>query len=87
LKLGVALAIDPSADMAALQGYLNNAQATSDAITSDGWFKTGDMAIVDDEGFYTIVDRRKELIKYKGFQGTSELNFLALSFYEVSLID
>ncbi|KIM81366.1 hypothetical protein PILCRDRAFT_821453 [Piloderma croceum F 1598] len=51
-----------------MKGYLNNAKATKDAITPDGWFKTGDIAIRDPEGFYTIVDRKKELIKYKGFQ-------------------
>jgi long-subunit acyl-CoA synthetase (AMP-forming) len=53
----------------ALQGYLNNVKATKDSITPDGWFKTGDIATRDTEGFYTIIDRRKELIKYKGFQG------------------
>ena len=51
-----------------MKGYLNNPTATKNAITPDGWFKTGDIAIVDDEGFFTIVDRKKELIKYKGFQ-------------------
>ena len=44
-------------------------KATKDSITPDGWFRTGDIAIRDSEGFYTIVDRKKELIKYKGFQG------------------
>lgn len=48
-----------------VQGYLNNPAATRNAITPDGWFKTGDVCIIDDEGFYTIVDRKKELIKYK----------------------
>lgn len=47
------------------QGYLNNPAATKDALTPDKWFKTGDIAVRDDEGFYWIVDRRKELIKYK----------------------
>ncbi|KZP27521.1 AMP binding protein [Athelia psychrophila] len=51
-----------------MKGYLGNAQATADSITADGWFKTGDVAVRDDEGFWKIVDRRKELIKYKGFQ-------------------
>lgn len=49
-----------------MKGYLNNPEATRKSITEDGWFKTGDVAIRDDEGFYTIVDRKKELIKYKG---------------------
>ncbi|PPR03178.1 hypothetical protein CVT26_008027 [Gymnopilus dilepis] len=51
-----------------MRGYLNNPTATKDAITPDGWFKTGDIAIRDAEDYYYIVDRRKELIKYKGFQ-------------------
>jgi hypothetical protein len=44
---------------------LNNPSATASAITPDGWFKTGDIAISDTEGFLTIIDRRKELVKYK----------------------
>jgi acyl-CoA synthetase (AMP-forming)/AMP-acid ligase II len=48
-----------------LQGYLNNPAATSNAITADKWFKTGDVAIRDQEGHFYIVDRLKELIKYK----------------------
>ncbi|KAJ7782751.1 AMP binding protein [Mycena metata] len=48
-----------------MKGYLNNPSATKNAITPDGWFKTGDVAIRDKDGYYYIVDRRKELIKYK----------------------
>lgn len=59
------------------QGYLNNKEATDNALTSDRWFKTGDIGIRDPEGFYYIVDRRKELIKYKGFQG----GFRAITFF------
>ncbi|KAI0783030.1 AMP binding protein [Abortiporus biennis] len=51
-----------------MKGYLNNQAATKDSITPDGWFKTGDVAVRDSEGYFFIVDRRKELIKYKGFQ-------------------
>lgn len=51
-----------------MKGYLNNEKATAETITSDGWLRTGDIAIVDEDGFYTIVDRLKELIKYNGFQ-------------------
>ncbi|KAH9942700.1 AMP binding protein [Amylocystis lapponica] len=51
-----------------MKGYVGNAQATADAITPDGWLKTGDIATFDIDGHMKIVDRRKELIKYKGFQ-------------------
>ncbi|KAH9988027.1 AMP binding protein [Russula vinacea] len=51
-----------------MKGYLNNPTATTNSITTDGWLKTGDIAIRDGEGYYKIVDRKGELIKYKGFQ-------------------
>jgi acyl-CoA synthetase (AMP-forming)/AMP-acid ligase II len=51
-----------------MQGYLNNPQATAACIDDDGWFHTGDIGYADDEGYFYIVDRVKELIKYKGFQ-------------------
>ncbi|KAG8720269.1 hypothetical protein FRC08_000705 [Ceratobasidium sp. 394] len=51
-----------------MKGYLNNPTATTNAITPDGWFKTGDVVLRDQDGFYTIIDRLKELIKYKGSQ-------------------
>ena len=57
----------------ASRGYVGNPQATAETITSDGWLRTGDIAVYDSEGFLTIVDRRKELIKYKGFQGKQPL--------------
>ena len=51
-----------------MQGYLNNDEATAETITEDGWLRTGDIAESDGDGFLTIVDRLKELIKYKGYQ-------------------
>ena len=49
-------------------GYLNNEKETADTVDEDGWLHTGDVAEMDDDGYYEIVDRLKELIKYKGFQ-------------------
>ena len=51
----------------ASKSYLGNKAVTAQSITPDGWFKTGDIGMRDQEGFYYIVDRRKELIKYKVF--------------------
>lgn len=51
-----------------MQGYLNNATATAESITEDGWLRTGDIAKIDADGYMFITDRLKELIKYKGFQ-------------------
>ncbi|SCX40618.1 Acyl-CoA synthetase (AMP-forming)/AMP-acid ligase II [Klenkia marina] len=51
-----------------MAGYLNNEQATSDTLDGEGWLHTGDVAVVDELGRYTVVDRVKELIKYKGYQ-------------------
>lgn len=50
------------------KGYLNNPEGTKNALTADGYFKTGDVGHQDKEGNFYITDRVKELIKYKGFQ-------------------
>ena len=63
-----------------MQGYLNNPEATAHTIDSDGWLRTGDIGYADKGGFFYIVDRLKELIKYKGFQvAPAELEGLLLS--------
>ncbi|KAL9631917.1 MAG: hypothetical protein Q9204_004008 [Flavoplaca sp. TL-2023a] len=50
------------------KGYLNNPEGTKNALTEDGFFKTGDVGYQDKDGNFYITDRIKELIKYKGFQ-------------------
>ncbi|TMW53028.1 hypothetical protein DOY81_001891, partial [Sarcophaga bullata] len=51
-----------------MSGYLNNEEATKETFFPGGWLRTGDVAYYDDEGYFYITDRMKELIKVKGFQ-------------------
>jgi len=51
-----------------MKGYLNRPEATAQTIDSEGWLHTGDIGYADEDGHFYIVDRAKELIKYKGFQ-------------------
>lgn len=51
-----------------MKGYRNNPIETEKVFDSQGWFHTGDIGYIDNEGFIYIASRLKELIKYKGFQ-------------------
>jgi len=63
-----------------MQGYLNNPEATANTIDTDGWFHSGDIGYVDDDGYFYVVDRLKELIKYKAYQvAPAELEALLVS--------
>ncbi len=50
-----------------MRGYWNNAEATKSSISEDGWFKTGDVAVVQEDGYVRIVDRIKDMIIVSGF--------------------
>jgi acyl-CoA synthetase (AMP-forming)/AMP-acid ligase II len=63
-----------------MKGYLGRPQETADCIDPEGWYHTGDVGYVDPEGWFYIVDRTKELIKYKGLQvAPAELEALLLT--------
>jgi acyl-CoA synthetase (AMP-forming)/AMP-acid ligase II len=63
-----------------MKGYLNCPEATAQTLDADGWLHTGDVAYVDEDGYFFIVDRAKELIKYKAFQvAPAELEALLLT--------
>ena len=63
-----------------MKGYLNQPAATAATIDEEGWLHSGDIGHVDDDGHWYIVDRLKELIKYKGFQvAPAELEGLLLT--------
>lgn len=63
-----------------MKGYLNRPEETAAAVDAEGWLRTGDIGYADDDGHFFIVDRKKELIKYKGFQvAPAELEALILT--------
>ena len=63
-----------------MTGYLNNPEATAITIDAEGWLHTGDIGYADEDGHFFIVDRAKELIKYKGLQvAPAELEAVLLS--------
>jgi len=63
-----------------MTGYLNQPEATAAMLDGDGWLHTGDIGSVDGDGYLFVVDRLKELIKYKGYQvAPAELEGLLLT--------
>lgn len=82
---GRALAVNQTGELwlrgpSVMKGYFNNPEATASTLTPDGWLKTGDLCYFDEDGFLFVVDRLKELIKYKGYQvPPAELEALLLT--------
>ncbi|XP_018830336.1 4-coumarate--CoA ligase 1-like [Juglans regia] len=68
-----------------MKGYINDPEATKGTIDKEGWLHTGDVGLIDDDDELFIVDRLKELIKYKGFQvAPAELEALLLTHPNIS---
>lgn len=57
-----------------MTGYAGDDEATAATLDSEGWLKTGDLCYFDSDGYLYIVDRLKELIKYKGYQVIDHLH-------------
>ncbi|EEY61915.1 4-coumarate-CoA ligase, putative [Phytophthora infestans T30-4] len=60
--------LETDVDLPVHQRYFNNVEATQEAFTDDGFIRTGDVGYIDKDGYIFIVERLKELIKYKGHQ-------------------
>ncbi|TKY54585.1 4-coumarate--CoA ligase 1 [Spatholobus suberectus] len=68
-----------------MKGYLNDPEATERTIDKEGWLHTGDIGFIDDDDELFIVDRLKELIKYKGFQvAPAELEAMLIAHPNIS---
>jgi acyl-CoA synthetase (AMP-forming)/AMP-acid ligase II len=68
-----------------MKGYLNKPGATAETLNEEGWLRTGDIGYANEDGYFFIVDRLKELIKYKGFQvAPAELESILLTHPEVA---
>lgn len=66
---------------AIVAGYFSNEEATASTLDSEGWLRTGDLCYIDEDGFIFVVDRLKELIKYKGYQVNRTLIILLHFFH------
>ncbi|EUA51138.1 AMP-binding enzyme family protein [Mycobacterium xenopi 3993] len=69
-----------------MRGYRNDAQKTAEALDGDGWLHTGDIGTIDDEGFLSIIDRKKEIIVNAAGKNISPLRIEAAVKAETPLI-
>jgi acyl-CoA synthetase (AMP-forming)/AMP-acid ligase II len=68
-----------------MKGYFGRQEETDTMIDADGWLHTGDIGVVDEDGWWFVVDRVKELIKYKGYQvAPAELEAVLLGHPEIA---
>ncbi|KAL9238109.1 hypothetical protein vseg_012580 [Gypsophila vaccaria] len=87
---GAALGVNQTGELwlrgpTVMKGYFNNPEATASTVTTDGWLKTGDICYIDEDGYLFVVDRLKELIKYKGYQvAPAELEALLLTHPQIA---
>jgi acyl-CoA synthetase (AMP-forming)/AMP-acid ligase II len=51
-----------------MKGYWNNPKETAECLSEDGWLRTGDIGRFDEDGYLYLIERKKEMIKYKGYQ-------------------
>ena len=71
--------------MVEISGYLNDPESTKTTIDEEGWLHTGDIGFIDEDDELFIVDRLKEIIKYKGFQvAPAEIEALLLTHPTIS---
>ncbi|RZC55016.1 hypothetical protein C5167_013863 [Papaver somniferum] len=89
-ETGTALQVNQAGELwvrgpTVMKGYFSNMEATISTINSEGWLRTGDICYIDNGGYIFVVDRLKELIKYKGYQvPPAELEALLLTHADIS---
>ncbi|XP_038977105.1 4-coumarate--CoA ligase-like 4 [Phoenix dactylifera] len=87
---GVSLPVNRTGELwirgpSVMKGYFKNPEATRATLDSEGWLRTGDICYFDHDGFLFVVDRLKELIKYKGYQvPPAELEAVLLTHPEIT---